>query len=125
VITLDGRAAWNVETRFDFEWDPERFPDPRAALAAIKRTTCGSASGNIRTCPSIRRSSPISRRADICSRRRRANPYVFGWDTSPGTSPFGKVLTPLPESGIVDFTHPGAYVWWRDAHEALFATASM
>ena len=31
------------------------------------------------------------------------------------------MLTPLPESGIVDFTHPGAYVWWRDAHEKLFA----
>ena len=36
VLTLDGRAAWQVQTRFDFEWDPDRFPDPRAALAAIK-----------------------------------------------------------------------------------------
>ena len=31
------------------------------------------------------------------------------------------MLTPLPESGIVDFTHPAAYAWWRDAHEKLFA----
>jgi alpha-D-xyloside xylohydrolase len=46
---------------------------------------------------------------------------VFGWDTAPGTSPFGNVLTPLPESGIIDFTHPAAYAWWRDAHERLFA----
>ena len=30
------------------------------------------------------------------------------------------MLTPLPESGIVDFTHPAAYVWWRDAHARLF-----
>ena len=36
VLTLDGRAAWQAETRFDFEWDPDRFPDPRAALDAIK-----------------------------------------------------------------------------------------
>ena len=36
-------------------------------------------------------------------------------------SPFGDVLTPLPESGIVDFTNPGAYAWWRDAHATLFA----
>jgi hypothetical protein len=28
------------------------------------------------------------------------------------------VLTLLPESGIVDFTHPGAYAWC-DAHAAL------
>ncbi len=36
VLTLDGRAAWKVETRFDFEWDEERFPDPYEALARIK-----------------------------------------------------------------------------------------
>ena len=29
VLTLDGRAAWDVQTRFNFQWDPERFPDPR------------------------------------------------------------------------------------------------
>ena len=34
VLTLDGRAAWRVETRFDFEWDEDRFPDPRATLAS-------------------------------------------------------------------------------------------
>ena len=26
VLTLDGRAAWDVETRFDFEWDPDALP---------------------------------------------------------------------------------------------------
>ena len=46
---------------------------------------------------------------------------MFGWDTAPATSPFGNALTPLPESGIIDFTHPAAYGWWRDAHEELFA----
>jgi len=40
---------------------------------------------------------------------------------TPGTSPFGNVLTPLPESGILDFTDPAAYAWWRDAHAKLFA----
>jgi len=45
---------------------------------------------------------------------------VFSWDTDPATSPFGNVLTPLPESGILDFTNPAAYAWWRDAHAKLF-----
>ena len=63
VITLDGRAAWNVDTRFDFEWDPERFPDPRAALAAIKEN-------NLRVCvweyPYVSVHSPLF--TDLASR---------------------------------------------------------
>jgi alpha-D-xyloside xylohydrolase len=30
------------------------------------------------------------------------------------------VLTPLPESGIVDFTHPDAYQFWLTSHKPLF-----
>ena len=30
------------------------------------------------------------------------------------------MLTPLPHSGILDFTNPAAYAWWRDAHKKLF-----
>ena len=70
VLTLDGRAAWKVETRFDFEWDPERFPDPRAALARSRRTTCASASGSIRTCRSIA-AVRRARRARLPAERRR------------------------------------------------------
>ena len=35
-------------------------------------------------------------------------------------SAFGEVLTPLPKSGILDFTQPEAYKFWRDSHKALF-----
>ncbi|HXX84861.1 MAG TPA: TIM-barrel domain-containing protein [Casimicrobiaceae bacterium] len=120
VITLDGRAAWDTHTRFDFRWDPQRFRDPAASLAKIKEH-------NLRVCvweyPYVSIHSPLF--PQLASKRYllsnpTGQPYVFGWDTAPGTSPFGDVLTPLPESGIVDFTNPAAYAWWRDAHEALF-----
>src|SRR6185436_18235755 len=63
VLTLDGRAAWRVETRFDFRWDPERFPDPRAALHEIK-------AHNLRVCvweyPYVSVHSPLF--ADLAER---------------------------------------------------------
>ena len=120
VLVLDGRAAWEVQTRFDFQWDATRYPDPAAALARIKQNA-------LRVCvweyPYISIHSPLFNEFAVRGfllTDPAGQPYVFGWDTSPATSPFGSTLTPLPESGIVDFTHPGAYAWWRDAHEALF-----
>jgi alpha-D-xyloside xylohydrolase len=121
VVMLDGRAAWDVDTRFDFTWDPRRFPDPPAALAAIKTHALRV---GVWEYPYVSVFSPLF--DDLAQRQfllKTADgvPYVFAWDTESDSSPFGDVLTPLPESGIVDFTHPGAYAWWRDAHERLFA----
>jgi len=121
VLTLDGRAAWDVGTRFDFTWDAARFPDPPAAIKAIK-------AHDLRVCvweyPYVSVHSPLF--GDLASRnylltKADGDPYVFGWDSASGTSPFAGTATPMPDSGIVDFTHPGAYVWWRDAHKSLFA----
>jgi alpha-D-xyloside xylohydrolase len=120
VLTLDGRAAWDVDTRFDFRWDPKRFPDPRAALAKIKahgHRLCVAES------PYVSVHSPLFEKLaarGFLLATEDGDPYVFAWDAESDTSPFGDVLTPLPESAIVDFTNPGAYVWWRDAHKALF-----
>lgn len=120
VLTLDGRAAWSTQTRFDFEWDPARYPDPAAALAAIK-------AHHLRVCvweyPYVSIHSPLFQ--ELAARRYllttdQGDPYVFAWDTAPGSSPFGNVLTPLPESGLLDFTNPAAFAWWRDAHKPLF-----
>jgi alpha-D-xyloside xylohydrolase len=121
VLTLDGRAAWDVQTRFDFRWDASRYPEPAAALARIKEH-------GFRICvweyPYVSVHSPLF--IDLAKRgfllkAANGDPYIFEWDTSPATSPFSGVMTPLPPSGIVDFTHPNAFGWWRDAHQPLFA----
>jgi alpha-D-xyloside xylohydrolase len=120
VLTLDGRAAWDVQTRFDFQWDAQRYPNPAAALAKMK-------ANSLRICvweyPYVsihsRLFQELAAKGYLLT-TEAGDPYVFGWDTAPGTSPFGDVLTTLPESGIVDFTNPAAHAWWRDAHEALF-----
>jgi alpha-D-xyloside xylohydrolase len=121
VLTLGGRAAWDVGTRFDFTWDPARYPDPRAALAAIKQH-------KLRVCvweyPYVSVHSPLF--VELASRNYllttpEGDPYVFAWNTAPELRALGDSLAPAPDSGIVDFTHPGAYVYWRDAHAPLFA----
>jgi alpha-D-xyloside xylohydrolase len=44
---------------------------------------------------------------------------IFAWNDTATTS-LGSAMTPLSESGIVDFTNPAAFDFWRDAHGPLF-----
>jgi len=121
VLTLDGRAAWDVRTRFDFRWDQSRYPDAKAALARMRGF-------GLRICvwlyPYVSIHSPrygeFARRGFFLRRKTGNEPYVFDWDVDPATSPFGNVLTPLQPSAIIDFTNPDAYAFWRDEHAALF-----
>lgn len=117
VLVLDGRAWLKVETRFGFEWDAERYPDPGAFIRQLKAL-------NFRLCvweyPYVSVHNPLFARLaekGYLLRNAAGEPYVYEWD--PG--PFGMLLTPLPPSGMVDFTHPDAYAWYGDAHRALFA----
>ena len=111
VLALDGRATWDVQTRFDFRWDPQRFRDPAAALAKMKANAVRICVGEY---PYVSVHSHLFR--ELAGKRyllkaASGEPYVLRWDTAAATSPFNDVLTTLPDSGIVDFTNPAAFAW--------------
>jgi alpha-D-xyloside xylohydrolase len=117
-ITFDGRAWQDTDTRFAFEWCPKRYPDPAPVIAELK-------SLGFRICvweyPLVSVKNPLfdqlAARGWLLRDKRNGEAYRYQWDLEP----FGAVLTPLPESGLVDFTHPEAYAYWRDRHRELFA----
>lgn len=117
VITLDGRAWQDTDTRFAFEWDATRYPDPKVVIDRLKAL-------DFRVCvwkyPLVSVKHPLfdemAAKGWLLKDIRTGETYRYRWDMSA----FGEVLTPLPESGIVDFTHPEAYAFWRDKHKDLF-----
>ncbi len=116
-ITFDGRAWQDTDTRFAFEWDPVRYSDPYAVVDELKAL-------DFKICvweyPLISIKNPLfsemAAKGWLLKDRRTGEAYRHDWDPEP----FGDVLTQLPPSGIVDFTHPDAYAFWRDKHKPLF-----
>lgn len=117
VITFDGRAWQDTDTRFAFEWDPKRYPDPRPVVDELKRL-------GFRICvweyPLVSVKNVLfdemAAKGWLLKDRRTGEAWRYEWEAEP----FGPVLTPLPVSGLVDFTHPEAYAFWRDRHKPLF-----
>lgn len=117
-ITFDGRAWQDTDTRFHFDFDPKRFDDPKAVIDEVKDM-------GFHVCcweyPLVSVNSPIyeelSDKGYFLTDQRTDLPYRYEWDMEP----FGQVLTPLPDSSLIDFTNPAAYAWWRDQHKELFA----
>jgi alpha-D-xyloside xylohydrolase len=117
VITLDGRAWQDTDTRFAFEWDKKRYTDPAAVLNQLKAL-------NFKICiweyPLVSVANPLfaemARKGWLLKDKRTGDAYRYQWDMSA----FAEVLTPLPESGIVDFTHPDAFQFWLESHKPLF-----
>ncbi len=121
VITFDGRAWQDTPTRFHFNFDPSRYPDPKRVIDNLKAL-------DYKICcweyPIVSINHPHY--AEYCDagyflKKKDGSELVFQWDTGKKTTPFGPTLTPLPPSGLVDFTNPAAYAWWRDEHKKLWA----
>lgn len=116
VITLDGRAWLDTDTRFAFEWDPARYPEPRKVTDALHDM-------DFRLCcweyPLVSVKHPLFRElADkgwLLTDRTTGEPLIHQWDPEP----FGPVLTPLPDSGLPDLTQPEAYAFWREQNRRL------
>ena len=95
-ITLDGRAWQDTDTRFAFEWDPARYPDPARVIAELKAM-------NFRVCvweyPLVSVNNPLfaemAAKGWLLKDRRTGEAYQYDW----AQEAFGAVLTPLPRSG--------------------------
>lgn len=117
VITIDGRAWQDTKTRFLFEWDPDRYPDPAAVMSELK-------AHDFKVCiweyplVSVENAhfGDLAAKGYFLKDKRTGKTYEYEWDQQA----FGSVLSPLPRSGIIDFTNPEAYEFWRESHKPLF-----
>ena len=116
VFTLDGRAWLDVDTRCTLDFD-ERYPDPAGWIAELKTM-------HYKLCVweypliSVRNAlyAELAEKGYFLTDKNGA-PYIYHWDPAP----FGQLLTPLPESGLIDFTNPDAYEWYQANHDKLWA----
>jgi alpha-D-xyloside xylohydrolase len=116
VILFDGQAWQDNVTRFRFEFDPARYPDPRAVLDALHKL-------NFKVCvweyPMVSVRGPLfaafEAKGWLLRDPATGRAVVHDWGEA-SLDP----LSPLQPSGLIDFTHPDAYEYWREGHARLF-----
>jgi alpha-D-xyloside xylohydrolase len=115
VLVLDGRAWHKMEVRNDFQWDPDRYPDP---AGFVKKLRSMGIRVNLWEYSYLSTCNPLFN--DLAEKgyllkTSTGEPYIHRWFQWP----FDKVWPHLMPSGIIDFTNPEAYCWYRDQHKAL------
>jgi alpha-D-xyloside xylohydrolase len=116
VVLLDGQAWQDNRSRFRFEFDPARYPDPRAVLDELHAL-------NFKVCvweyPMVSVRGPLfadfEAKGWLLRDPATGHAVVHDWGEA-SLDP----LSPLQPSGLIDFTHPDAYAYWRDGHAKLF-----
>ena len=120
VITFDGRAYLDTDTRFHFEFDSSRYHHPQSTIAQLKALGFKICCWEYPLVSIHNKDFQNLQDKGYFLRNQDGETYIYHWDIDAKTTPFGKVLTPLPPSAIIDFTNPKAYEYWRDQHQSLF-----
>lgn len=116
VLLLDGRAWHKMETRFDFQWDPDRYPDPGGFVKKLRNFGIRT---NLWEYPYISTRNPLFNELaekGYLLKKLNGEVYIHRWFPQP----FDTILPHLMPSGILDFTNPEAYLWYRDMHKQLY-----
>jgi len=116
VLLLDGRAWHKMETRFDFKWDLDRYPDPSGFVRKLRDLGIRT---NLWEYPYISTRNPLFNELaerGYLLKKQNGEIYIHRWYPWP----FDKIEPHLMPSGIIDFTNPDAYNWYRDQHKQLF-----
>ncbi len=115
VLVLDGRAWHKMEVRNDFQWDLERYPDP---AGFVKKMRSLGVRLNLWEYSYISSQNPLFNELaekGYLLKTASGDPYIHRWFLWPDD----KKWPHLMPSGILDFTNPEAYRWYRDQHKQL------
>lgn len=116
VLVLDGRAWHKMEVRNDFQWDLDRYPDPGGYIRKLRSMGIRV---NLWEYSYLSSQNPLFNELvekGYLLKTANGEPYIHRWFKWP----FDKQWPHLMPSGIIDFTNPDAYRWYRDQHKQLY-----
>lgn len=116
VLTLDGRAWHKAETRYDFSWDSDRYPDPEGFVHGLRKLDYRLCLWEYSYLSDLNPLFPELAEKGYFLKDKDGQTYIYRWLPPPND----RLIPHLQPSGLVDFTNPDAYNWFRDMHRSLF-----